>query len=183
GDQRQRVEKQKADRLEILLGIERKALERELIVDHRLARKDADGVPVRGGFGARPRADVQRAAGPVLHDYWLAQRLRQLVGERSGEHVSPSAGAQRDDDPDGPGGIVLGWRGRTHCERNDGEERRDEKSRHDVPPFSLFLLRIGRRPSRLEASGSRARRWSGLGPRWRRKLEQIPIIWTRSRHV
>src|SRR5262249_53300946 len=33
GDERQRVEKQKADRLEILLGVEREALERELIVE------------------------------------------------------------------------------------------------------------------------------------------------------
>src|SRR5262249_26484745 len=78
-------------------------------------------------------------------------------GERPREHVSPSAGAERNDEPEGPGGIVLGRRGRAHCERNDGEERRDEKSRHDVPPFSLFLLRIGRRPSRRKAGGNVSR--------------------------
>src|SRR5262249_31316925 len=80
-----------------------------------------------------------RAAGPVLHYDRLVQRLRQLVGERSGEHVSPSARAQRDDDPDGPGGIVLGRRGRTHGERNDGDDRGDEKRWHDGPPFFVFI--------------------------------------------
>src|SRR5262249_38339876 len=89
GDERQRVEKQKADRLEILLGVEREALERELIVDHRLARKHADGVAVRRSLRARPRTDVQRTAGPVLHRDRLAQRRRQLTGERSRGSGSP----------------------------------------------------------------------------------------------
>src|SRR5262245_45043336 len=154
GDERQRVEKQKADRLEILLGVEWEALERELIVDHRLARKHADGVAVRRSLRARPRADVQCAAGPVLHHDRLMQRPRQLISERPGEHISPSAGAERDDDPEGTGGIVLGRRARTHGERNDGEDRGDEKSRHDLPPIFVFLWRIGRRPSRRKAHGN-----------------------------
>src|SRR5262245_23188052 len=82
------------------------------------------------------------------------QRPRQLISERPGEHISPSAGAERDDDPEGTGGIVLGRRARTHGERNDGEDRGDEKSRHDLPPIFVFLWRIGRRPSRRKAHGN-----------------------------
>ena len=69
-------------------------------------------------------------------------------------YVSPAAGAEGNDDPDGTGGVVLGRHACTHHERNAGEDRGDEKSRHDVPPFSWFLIE-DRLPAIAAQSGRR----------------------------
>ena len=133
--QRQRIDEQIADRLEILLRIEWKALEQELVVDDRLARQHADRVAVRRRLRAGACANVEPAAGPVLHHDRLAPGLLQLVGQRTCEHVSAAAGTERDDHPDGAGGIVLRRRRRTQCEPGGagGDDGSDPKWRHGIP--------------------------------------------------
>src|SRR5262245_42721011 len=140
GDQRQRVEEQVADRREVIVGIERKALEQELVVDDRFARQDADGVAVRRSLRAGARPDIERAAGPVLDHDRLTQRLLQFVRERAGEDVSPAAGAERNDDPDGSRRIVLGGRARTWREPDGdgGDDRSHDSALHAVLPVFIF---------------------------------------------
>ena len=154
-DERERIDEQADDRLEILLGIERKALEQELIVDDRLARQDADRVAVGRRFRAGARSDIQPAARPVLHHDRLAPGLVQLVGERPGKDVAASAGGERNDHLDGTRGIVLSRRRRTQCEPGGGgNDRSDEKPQTQCTLHSrLHALS----DATLTANGSRTR--------------------------
>ena len=110
--QRVGVDEQVDDRLEILLRIERQALEGELVVDHRLARQHAERIAVGRGLGAGARADVEPAAGPVLDHEGLAETLLQFLGHQPREHVAAAAGTERDDDLHRPRRPVLRRRSR-----------------------------------------------------------------------
>jgi hypothetical protein len=95
-----------------------------LVIDNRLTRKDADGVAVRRGLRAGPRADVQGAARPVLHHDRLAQRLLQFVRKRTGEDVAAASSAKRDDHANGPRRVILG--GRSSAERQPNSAGPDD---------------------------------------------------------
>ena len=83
-------------------GIERQALEGELVVDHRLARQHAERIAVGRGLRTGAGADVEPAAGPVLHHERLAETLLQFLGHQPREHVATAAGSKRNDDPHRP---------------------------------------------------------------------------------
>src|SRR5215211_561183 len=119
----------------ILVRIERQALEQELIVDDGLARKDADRVAVRRRLRARPCSHIQPAAGPVLHHDRLAPGFLQLVGKRSGEDVSSSPRAERNDHLDRARRIDLSrCRGAQGKPNGDGDHRPCQRQWHGVLP-------------------------------------------------
>jgi len=102
-----RDEEQVGDRSEILLGVETRLLEQELVVAQRLDRQDADGVAVRRRFGAGAPADIEAAARPVLHHDRLAELLLKLLAGDPHEHVAQAPGHQRGDRPHRAAGKLL----------------------------------------------------------------------------
>ena len=68
-------------------------------------------VAVGRGLGNDVGADHRAAAGLVVDDEALAQRLLQPLREKAGVVVGRAAGGEGHDDADRPVGIALGQRG------------------------------------------------------------------------
>ena len=126
------------DGIEILDGIESGCRRERDIRRQRLAahvQRVAIGRRVRGGR----RADVARAAGPVVDDDALFPFFAELVGNDTGQRVDGATRAEGDDDANGVVGIGLGARWKGQSERRSREQcggaQARAKRKHAVPPL------------------------------------------------
>ena len=136
----QRPVRQQRYRGEVLHHVIGHALVQERIDDVDRGRQQ-EGVAVGRGLRDRVGADRSgRAAGPVLDDEVLAQRLVELLHQDAGDAVDRSAGRERHHDGDRARGIGLGG-GRRGQQRKERErERRNRHGLHWDDPFEHCLI-------------------------------------------
>ena len=100
------------DRREVLDRIVGQVLEQAGIHRDR-GRGEQQRMAVRIGARHQRHAGVAAAAGAIVDDHALAERLRQRLGQDARDDVGRPAGRERHDQRDGAGRIVrLGGRGR-----------------------------------------------------------------------
>jgi hypothetical protein len=98
------------DRVECLQRVEARRLGHHRRDD--LARRhDAERVAILGRVGDRLVAEQPASAGPVLDHDRLAKLFLHALADDAADDVGAAAGAERNDDLDGLGGVVLRSRG------------------------------------------------------------------------
>jgi len=117
------------NRRECLAGIERHRPVEKFIDALEAGRGHQQRVAVRLRLGDDVGADIAARARTILDDDRLAERLRELLAHRAGEHVDQPARRERRDHADRPVGVGLRECARTGADgEHDAERQRSRAS-------------------------------------------------------
>ena len=121
------------------------ALRHQRLIGGLGVRHHQQRVAVGRRLGGLDRADDAAGAGAVLDHEGLAKTLLQDAADLAGGDIGRAAGAERDDHPDRPGGIVLRqtWRrknGLCREKRCRQRKRRSQAHHFNLPKPVLFCL-------------------------------------------
>ena len=84
---------------------------------------DAERVAILRSVGDQFVAEHAARARPIFHDHVLAELLLHALRQDAGDDVGAAAGAERTDDPDGLGRVVLGRRRRRDARPSSARRR------------------------------------------------------------
>src|ERR1044072_3011717 len=138
-----------ADRVEILVGIERHLAIEDLVVGQHTGRGDQEGVAVGWRCGHGGTADIAAGAALVLDHAGCLELDRELLAQQPRQHVGRAACRKRHDEADGLAGPVLRRRLRRANDGGDRDEEQFQGSHVAAPSEKRAMSATGSGPTKV----------------------------------